>query len=148
MIALTMALQSITSGWDAWREISRAFQKDSSDLSQNIGPADIDLPQAEAIPMGVAICPHHPLGCPKDCLCPKTWKPADAESEYEGTLNEPALTACTSKATHDAPSAPPLFVLESRWTLVPGLETLLPITARTDALMSADREPPQKVPIV
>src|SRR3954463_10544662 len=42
-------------------------------------------------------CPHHPEGCPKDCLCPKTYITADEDTggQSPSALRQPRLAACT-----------------------------------------------------
>jgi hypothetical protein len=50
-----------------------------------------------------AICPHHPQGCPRDCLCPKLHP--DADGEGSAVAAGPALVQCTERGVW-APDAP------------------------------------------
>jgi hypothetical protein len=61
-------------------------------------------------------CPHHPEGCPPDCLCPKDSRAAGAtESEFP---SGPAFTRCAGKALADAPAPGGLFSWEATITAV------------------------------
>jgi hypothetical protein len=55
-------------------------------------------------------CPHHPEGCPPDCLCPKD--PADAGAAAAEYPSGAALSRCAGKTPCEAPAAGGLFLPE------------------------------------
>jgi hypothetical protein len=69
--------------------------------------AAIDAPAAS---IGIETCHHHPEGCPKSCLCPKTRIVPEGASSVasdesvasprEATLNEPSWVTCSEDAPH------------------------------------------------
>jgi hypothetical protein len=66
---------------------------------------------AIALPQARETCPHHPEGCPPDCLCPKDRADAGAaDAEYPSGA---ALSRCAGKTLADAPAAGALFLPEA-----------------------------------
>lgn len=58
---------------------------------------------AIALPQARETCPHHPQGCPPDCLCPKDR--VDAGAADAGYPEGAALSSCAGKTWADAPAA-------------------------------------------
>ena len=100
----------------------------------------------------IETCHHHPHGCPKECLCPKTLitigEKGCAPAENPGTLHEPAWVTCTEQGPESLTPSFAVFIVENTCTL-PILETVT--MAKTDGRISMPetfQEPPLKVPIV
>jgi len=104
--------------------------------------------QAAAIsaPRTVETCPHHPQGCPPDCLCPKIH--TDLGQEETGTLAGPALVRCTALGDSITPAAPGPFLPANPITFrFPDRTHALPAFAQ-QATTGGFRPLPAKIPIV
>lgn len=64
---------------------------------------------AIAAPQALEVCPHHPEGCPRDCMCPKT--KVEADGPDSGTLTGPALTRCASESRAAPPESAAIFIV-------------------------------------
>jgi hypothetical protein len=98
--AVILLLACILSQAVPWPPHARAGEKAVGEAAA----AAIALPQARET------CPHHPEGCPPDCLCPKDRVDAGAaDAEYPSGA---ALSRCAGKTLADAPAAGGLFLPE------------------------------------
>ena len=96
-------------------------------------------------------CPHHPHGCPKECLCPKTLTrlgEAGVRTENPGTLNEPSWVTCTEKGPQSLSSAFALFIVEPACTLTIPEAGGFARADGTPFIPETSPKPPQKIPIV
>ena len=96
------------------------------------------------------VCPHHPQGCPKSCLCPKTHlrvEKGGTTPARPSTLNEPSWVTCNEGNPANAPQFFGLFLGEAC------LEVGLPVSAplilsiEESTIPSAFHDPLLKVPI-
>lgn len=105
---------------------------------------------AISVPRVIAVCPHHPHGCPKDCMCPKTYITVGGDSddvEALGTLNEPALVTCTKHGPQSLTPSFAVFLPEMQEKILV-ITTFVSWTPReTLRLPNFFEEPPQKIPI-
>jgi hypothetical protein len=111
------------------------------------GPKAGGAVEATAIETGAALefCPHHPEGCPKECMCPKIR--SEADSDDVGSVRQPTLARCSGKAKVPAAEAlgGGLPLEPDRIALLPRAEPVAPARATTPS--DPFREDPAKVPI-
>ncbi len=98
------------------------------------------------------ICPHHPEGCPKSCLCPKTRihmdESNDSAPQHSSTLNEPSWVTCNEGGTSLNAPAFALFIA-TEGVEIPWFASIQQILVLPDFLpRSISAAPPQKIPIV
>ncbi len=85
----------------------------------------------------IATCPHHPHGCPKDCMCPKTYVTVvngDAHDDDSGGLTGTALVTCTEQGPQ---SLTPSFAV-----FIPGMKENLPAFSAGIPLTPEKKKPP------
>jgi hypothetical protein len=112
---------------------------------------------AAAITTGPSLetCAHHPDGCPKSCLCPKTHVHPESETgsvdaqaaRYGSVLGETSWTTCNDEGS---PSVSPVFAvfLTEPAFQVPNLQTTGSLTCSgTPVPRAVPSAPPQKIPI-
>ena len=95
----------------------------------------------------IAVCPHHPYGCPKDCMCPKVYVRLGAVPKAASD-SSPCWVTCSG---HPAALGAPVFSFTHitpafRWRLCPataGLPAATPEYPRRGFGL-----PPLKIPIV
>jgi hypothetical protein len=96
----------------------------------------------------IGVCPHHPHGCPKECMCPKTYLRVGDSDDEDGALRSPSLVACTESDSEFPSPSFAVFIAETPATL----NVCSPVSSlslrKALALPSPLREPPQKIPIV
>jgi hypothetical protein len=93
-------------------------------------------------------CPHHPYGCPKDCLCPKSYVPTDEgeSAPSPSALRQPRLAACTSHQDFVPDGIPLLLPRPASLRLRCEPEARLPKEGIA-ATHSGHTRPPRKIPI-
>jgi hypothetical protein len=102
------------------------------------------------VPKAVETCPHHLHGCPKDCMCPKTYEVPGEQAPNEslvGVVREPSLVACTEHGPNSLMASTDFFLLEDTWSIsFPRFLEFLK-TVKKDRLQDWLQEPPSKIPI-
>ncbi len=97
----------------------------------------------------IATCPHHPDGCPKDCMCPKTYVEVGRayDAQDRPTLEQPYLATCTShRAFAQEMISSPLPEPNFLWRPIASTE---PLSFRIDAATQTGYpRPTLKIPIV
>ena len=100
----------------------------------------------------IATCPHHPHGCPKECMCPKIYVTVGDtdhdEQEASGSLREPTLVTCTESGAQSLTSFHAVFL-----PATPPADLIFTSVSRFDfwknnSLPNPLDEVPQKIPIV
>ncbi len=100
----------------------------------------------------IETCHHHPHGCPKDCMCPKTYLTVGDDEQggqpASGIVREPALVTCTEHDSENLTSTFSVFLPESSLAIrIAGI--CLPHSLTREIISQSPLgEPPQKVPIV
>lgn len=99
----------------------------------------------------IETCHHHPHGCPKECLCPKTLVTIGEESgtpaENSGTLHEPAWVTCTEQGPESLTPSFAVFIPESICILPVFKATVFHMVDGVNFIPDTFQKPPQKIPI-
>lgn len=109
---------------------------------------------AISVPRTIAVCPHHPHGCPKDCMCPKTYITVGVAAENDsgrgenpGTLQEPAWVTCTQQGPQSLTPSFAVFLPEALGNSLVFTTTFFRMPDGKNSLADSFQEPPQKIPI-
>jgi len=95
----------------------------------------------------IEICPHHPHGCPRDCMCPKIASAEVSQGKGSGFLREPAFVICTEQGAKGTSPSAPIFLACP--ILIPGFPTVSTwLSGGAFIIHDFFQEPPQKIPIV
>jgi hypothetical protein len=103
-----------------------------------------------AAPGPIATCPHHEHGCPKDCMCPKTYEShseTDGIEKSTGVIREPALVACTEHGPQSASCDSEIFIVAEPFLFRVVLSESPSVPGLIKAPLDRAGDPPQKVPI-
>ena len=107
---------------------------------------------AISVPKMIATCPHHPDGCPKDCMCPKTFLTLgghdDDERRASGSLHEPAWVTCSENGPESLSFSSAEFLPSTSGVDLIFAFVFLFQTRELFVPPNPLREPPQKIPIV
>jgi hypothetical protein len=117
-------------------------------LRQNHETTAADV--AISLPRTIAVCPHHPHGCPKDCMCPKTYITVGGDSddvEVSGSLHEPAWVTCSGPGPQSLTPSFAVFLPELQETVPVFATSIFILSEGNNSLPDSFREPPQKIPI-
>ncbi len=120
--------------WSVWT-FSEATTKTTRDV-------------AISMPKTIVVCHHHPRGCPKDCLCPKTHVAAhDNHSQTAGTLNEPNLVNCTEQGAQSTVQGFAVFIPEPAFSMRDFTAFIFRLSDGKTLRPSPVQKAPQKIPI-
>lgn len=132
----------------AWALLLALAVSQGLDWARDFRAARASAVASAAIHAGHAleVCPHHPQGCPKDCMCPKVKLEDSGSGVPASDLAQPFLTQCTEKGPSDIPApAAPFLIVSIVFCLPPDRSEALP-EADQESLSAAFRDPAEKVP--
>jgi len=108
-------------------------------------------------------CPHHPEGCPKSCLCPKTMihlhaksgaksltpatAPSSKPASTSGVLVETAWVTCNAEGSAESGPVFSVFVAEPAFELAAFTAFQSVQADHAEATLEAEQAPPVKIPI-
>jgi len=153
ILVLAMSLWGLAALMQGLAPALSAFVPEAAESSESASLSPVEAAAIHSKHHRLAICPHHPQGCPAKCLCPKTGFVDDEEPEV-GTFSRPARlfdgTAWVECEESRAAVSPVFAVylpeVQEDWVVTVVSNTVSPEAPAWPR--AAALAPPAKVPIV